>query len=107
MPHIPKSMISIIERCLMVNPQDRYDNVLQIMNDLSDITENLDWHYDRRDSNYFTWSLDNGQKNIQIALYKENDSWNIINDDKIIPFIESKAKGYKEIRTIIKNYEKK
>lgn len=107
MPHIPKSMISIIEKCLMVNPQDRYDNVLQIMNDLSDITENLDWHYDKRDSNYFTWSLDNGQKNIQIALYKENDSWNIINDDKMIPFIESKAKGYKEVRFIIKNYEKK
>ena len=45
LPHIPKSMIQIIEKCLKVNQNERYDNVLEIMNHLSAVNENLDWYY--------------------------------------------------------------
>lgn len=42
--HIPKPLRAIINKCLEVNPEDRYESVLDILNDLSTI-ENccLDW----------------------------------------------------------------
>ena len=40
-------MINIIEKCINVNTYDRYDNVLQIMNDISSINTHLDWYYNK------------------------------------------------------------
>lgn len=103
LPHIPKSMINIIEKCIKVNPQDRYDNVLEIMNELSLVNENLDWNYYKISKNSFSWVLEDS---VKLELYKENDVWNIRDNGKINSFVDSKAKGYRVIREIIKKYEK-
>ena len=78
-------MINIIEKCINVNTYDRYDNVLQIMNDISSINTHLDWYYN-----------------------KENvgTMWEIIDDYRESLYVETKAKGYRAIRDIIKKYEK-
>ncbi|MGL6104841.1 serine/threonine-protein kinase [Romboutsia sp.] len=107
LPHIPKSLISVIEKCISMNPQDRYNDVLDIMNDISMINENLDWIYESEDLETFTWSKKTYNKNVQIILYKDNNVWNILDDGKRVSFLESKAKGYRSVREIIKKYEKK
>ncbi|MGL5346513.1 MAG: serine/threonine-protein kinase [Peptostreptococcaceae bacterium] len=107
LPHIPKSMINVIEKCINVNPEERYDNVLEIMNDISSISTNLDWHFENEDSDTLIWIKKSQSDSAQIILYKDNGVWNIIDNGKIIPYLETKAKGYREVRSIIKKYEKK
>lgn len=111
LPHIPRKMIYIIEKCINVNPNERYFNVLDIMNDISMINENLDWSYERINKDKYTWRVQKEYKNIEIILYQENKLWNIdINNDgrkKIIDNLESKAYGYRVVRSIINKYEKK
>ena len=106
LPHIPKSLIQIIEKCLKVNREERYNNILDILNDMSRVRENLDWRYDKRNRDYFTWIKDDNY----IILKKENKLWlmesNMIDDDRNNIYLESKAQGYARIRKIIKEYEK-
>lgn len=47
LPHIPLSLRKIVNKCIMVNPDDRYQNVLEVINDLSSIpnSPNLNWRY--------------------------------------------------------------
>lgn len=101
LPHIPKSMIQIIEKCLKVNQNERYDNVLEIMNDLSAVNENLDWYYTKINKEEYSWSSDEKK----ILLYKELGYWNIrhnINTEyNEIRSLDSKAQGYRLIRKII------
>lgn len=43
LPHIPKKLIKIINKALMINPKDRYKNTIEMINDLSVVDNNLDW----------------------------------------------------------------
>ncbi len=106
LPHIPKSMINIIEKCIKINPSERYEKVVDIMNDLAQINENLDWNYNKIDNNNFIWILERENKNIEIQLYKINNTWNIVENEILNSQVDSKAKGYRMVRSIIKKYEK-
>lgn len=106
LPHIPKSMIDIIEKCIRVNPNERYENVVDIMNDLANIHENLDWNYNKLDNNNFIWILERENKMIEIQLYKINNIWNIYENEILNAQVDTKAKGYRLVRSIIKKYEK-
>ncbi|MEG1979483.1 MAG: hypothetical protein RR060_02095, partial [Victivallaceae bacterium] len=101
LPHIPKSMIQIIEKCLKVNKDERYNNVLEIMNDLSGIDEKLDWRYKKIDKEKYMWTL----YEKKILLYKELSYWNVkhnINTERSeIKSLDTKAHGYRIIRKII------
>lgn len=45
LPHIPKSLRNVIGKCLKVNPNDRYNSALEVINALSGIDgAQLDWH---------------------------------------------------------------
>ena len=107
LPHIPKEMIKVIERCININPDERYDDVLDIMNDLASIDVNLDWNFEIEDVNTFIWMNNIDNSRVEIILYKEHGNWSIMENGKIILYVDTKAKGYKEIRKIIKNHEKK
>lgn len=106
LPHIPKSLILVVERCLSLNYENRYDSVLDILNDLSVINENLDWKYDKRNKDYYTWINDENY----VALKRENKFWcietNFSNSNSDLINLESKAQGYRRVRKIIKEYEK-
>ena len=106
LPHIPKSLIKVIEKCIEVNPKDRYENVLQIMNDISEIVDNLDWQYEKIDLYLYKWK----ESNIEIILKKEANKWLIKTyynsyEDKYIE-VESKAQGYRYVRKIINEHKK-
>ena len=107
LPHIPKEMIKVIERCININPDERYDDVLDIMNDLASIDVNLDWNFEIEDVNTFIWMNNIDNSRVEIILYKDHGNWSIMENGNIILYVDTKAKGYKEIRKIIKNYEKK
>ena len=102
LPHIPKSLILVIEKCLSVNKENRYDSVLDILNDLSKIKENLDWRYDKRNKDYFTWI----KEDKYIVLKREDKLWVIetnINECEVDDLVlDSKAKGYRKVRKVIK-----
>lgn len=106
LPHIPKEMINIIEKCININTYDRYDNVLQIMNDISSINTHLDWYYNKENEEKFTWTLNTDDNYINIMLIKVGTMWEIIDDHRESLYVETKAKGYRAIREIIKKYEK-
>ncbi len=44
--HIPKKLRAIVDRCLKIDPDERYQSTLDVLNDLSDISDGaLDWRY--------------------------------------------------------------
>ena len=106
LPHIPKVMINIIEKCININTYDRYENVLDIMNDISCINTHLDWYYNKENEEKFTWTLNTNDKYINIMMIKNGNMWEIIDDYRESLYVETKAKGYRVIRDIIKKYEK-
>lgn len=111
LPHVPRKMILIIEKCLKVNPNERYKSVIDIINDISLVNENLDWVYKKINRDRYKWSLKDSTRDIKIVLYNEDTSWNIDvytnNRKKTIENVESKAYGYRVVRGIINKYEKK
>ncbi|RDY29789.1 serine/threonine protein kinase [Romboutsia weinsteinii] len=107
LPHIPKSMIYVIEKCIKVNPEERYDDVLEIINDLSAINQNLDWEYKKIDKDNCVWSLNRNNENLEVALSKEHNLWDVKHNYENISMLDSKAKAYRLVRDIIKEYEKK
>lgn len=55
--HVPLSLRKIVNKCLAANPVDRYQNMLDLINDLSKIpnTPNLDWRFTQT-STSDTWT---------------------------------------------------
>lgn len=54
LPHIPKSLIRIVKKSIKANPDDRYDSIIDILNDLSKIEDGNDWKY-TKDGNIESW----------------------------------------------------
>ena len=106
MPHISKEMINIIEKCINVNSYERYSDVLEIMNDISSLEYNLDWYCVKEKEYKYIWVLNTRKIYVRIILQKEENNWKVIDDEKEILTVESKAKGYRVVRNIIKEYEK-
>lgn len=98
-PHIPKKLVDIVERCIEKDAQNRYENVLDILNDISQIDENLDWLYEDT-KNSHRWILDNKI----ISMYKSNNRWIVkcYFDDVFENSFEKISEGFKYIRRLIK-----
>ncbi len=47
LPHIPRTLRNIIRKCLKANPNDRYNSIVEILNDLSKIDLASDWLYSK------------------------------------------------------------
>lgn len=67
LPHVPKKMQKIINKALNVDPEQRYINVLDMLNDLSKLSDFLDWKMEIN-TNYYTWSYVDGKMNYTIKL---------------------------------------
>jgi serine/threonine protein kinase len=113
LPHIPNKLRRIIKKALDIDTSKRYNNVIQMMNDLSDIDENLDWNF-TGDSNELYYLL-KGNNKISISTKNENGKVEIICtktnllSGRITRMYKYCSKGhttnksvYKEIERIIK-----
>lgn len=114
LPHVPKDMISIIEKCINVSPQDRYENVSEIINHIKCINENLDWKYEGSDENHYFTRRNNDNTTIQIIVSEDSGYWNIktirVNKESrkyniykgyCYEYIEKKSEAFKEVNKII------
>lgn len=75
LPHIPKKLAKIINVALSVNPDDRYSSVLDMLNDLSAISnkEVNDWEYQTDNANEQKWLKDG----YVVTCIKNGNNWNI------------------------------
>ena len=89
--HVPAKLVQIINKCMNVNPADRYDNVLQIVNDLASVTSHLDW---------------------QLTLLPDGEEWSIVKNghlNKIQLHYDGttfKVCGQKEVSGAVQNLNK-
>jgi serine/threonine protein kinase len=110
LPHIPNKLKNIIKKSLKLNTNDRYNNVIEIMNDLSDIDENLDWIYTGNPSelyylvdekNKITISTVNNKGNTEIKCTKEN-----LNTGRIINMNKYCSTGYTSEKAVLSEIAK-
>ena len=99
LPHIPKSMIYIIEKCIKLDKDERYNDVDEIIKDMNKVKDSV-WNYKIISEYEFLWE---NNKN-KINLYKRDNFW-YVNYNGFIKIFESKPKSYIFIRSIIKEYE--
>lgn len=76
LPHVPKKIKKIIKKCIEPDPNDRYDNTLQIINELASINENLDIRYGR-DVNGEFWESPKGAYVYRINSIPKTDKFDI------------------------------
>lgn len=113
-PHVPKKMIDIIEKCLSIKPEDRYKNVSEIIRDISLIDENFDWRYECKGKQHYFIKTDTDCLMTQIAVYKEDSFWNVktikINKETkkytvyrgyCYEYLDTKEDGFNEVKKII------
>lgn len=63
LPHIPSRLRRIIKKALRANPDDRYDTILDMMNDISKIQDNLDIKFYHDNANTYIWEIDTSPTN--------------------------------------------
>ncbi len=76
LPHIPKKLRKIIAKCISPSPNDRYNNTLEIINELSLINQNLDIkHYTSK--GYSSWIIPKEKSNYDVNLIPNKDKFDI------------------------------
>lgn len=78
LPHIPTQLRNIVNRALSVNPVDRYQSVLELMNAISRVDKNLDWNYTPQHDGTYVWFDESKSTPHQITVYSENGIWGIV-----------------------------
>lgn len=76
LPHVPKKLQRIINKCLNVDVTRRYNNVLEIMNDINSIDECLDWRY--CPNTEYIYQKVNDNNKIFIKIENHNEKYNIV-----------------------------
>ncbi|MDE9455794.1 serine/threonine-protein kinase [Xenorhabdus bovienii] len=97
-PNIPKRLISIINKCLEINPSNRYQAALDILNDLSAIKDgSLDWReIDTEDPSIQEW-----QKNVNDAILSV--SYNLNQRSSIAKRLYPDGKSRRDSRMTVNN----
>lgn len=114
LPHIPKDMTRIIEKCINLNPEDRYDSVSEIIEDIKNINENLDWKCEISFKNYYFTRKNTDNTIIEIIVSEDKGYWSVktvkVNKDSrkynvykgyCCDYIEKKSEALKEVKKII------
>lgn len=68
LPHVPLKLQRTINKALSVNTLDRHQSVLELINELSDIDENLDWRYENHTTNQ-KWTKSLPDKSLEISMF--------------------------------------
>lgn len=120
LPHIPNKLQNIIKKALEIDMSRRYLSILDMINDLSNIDENLDWMYNEDETAHtFYWERHNETHKFIIHLEKKsNELWDVSgskirkSDNRTIRISDwcssgypSKENAFKEIRNILKYNE--
>lgn len=66
LPHIPPKLRKVVNKCLEVDVDKRYQSVLDIINDLSVIDGKIDWLYEKKDGIGEIWR--NKVENMEVCI---------------------------------------
>jgi serine/threonine protein kinase len=72
-PHIPNKLQNIVKKMISVDIAKRYDNVMDIINDLGKVSDNLDWLFTPINTENLKWEKDDGDRVITVELKKRGD----------------------------------
>ncbi|MHA6529139.1 serine/threonine-protein kinase [Paenibacillus sp. BAC0078] len=76
LPHIPLALRNIINKALSVDISDRYNTILDMMNDLSRIDKCLAWVYNRdKIAGTHVWTLPDEKGTHEIHLFEDTNKW--------------------------------
>ena len=80
--HVPQKLRRIINKCMFPDPVKRYDNALELLNDLSSVSENLDYQLQFINPSTKEWSkLHNGHElKIQCGYDGTNYTVNVMKE---------------------------
>jgi serine/threonine protein kinase len=81
--HVPIKLQRIVNKALNVDINDRHSNVLELINELGEVDENLDWNYELN-GNITTWNKSDIDRAYQITLDNTNPANPIISTTKTI-----------------------
>ncbi len=76
MYHIPPALRKVINKAISVNPNDRHQNVLSLINEISAIDTLLDWRYSK-DADSEQWQIEKDDKFITVILKKNGHNFAI------------------------------
>ncbi len=88
LPHIPSKLQKIINKSISVDPDDRYDTVLDMINQLSNINENLDWR-PTTINDELAWSMLNDKRTHEDYIILSKDGNNKYNVKKVKKNLEN------------------
>lgn len=74
--HVPLKLRRVINKAMSVHPGDRHKNVLELINELSDIEENLDWQYSNTGGSQ-QWVNSFSDKTITILLTQNGNNFDL------------------------------
>jgi serine/threonine protein kinase len=74
--HIPSSLVKVINRSIHPNQNERYQNSLQLMNDLGGLSDWLDWRYEEHQDSC-TWKLELNDKEISINMSPNGNNFDV------------------------------
>jgi serine/threonine protein kinase len=78
LPHIPLKLQRVVNKAMSLNIEERHESVLQLVNELSDIDENLDWKYSHTPTSH-CWNRDNGTHTYNVMIdFVNSNNINII-----------------------------
>lgn len=80
--HIPSSLIKIINKAISPNKTERYQTSLQFINDLSTVTDLLDWEY-IYNANGSTWKLNQDDKVFTVELSNNGNNFSVVTNKMI------------------------
>lgn len=88
--HIPKKLQTIINKALSVDIEDRYQNILELINALSSVEDHLDWIYEKGDT-FDKWTKRENATTIEVSLCYEDGFYDIVT---------KKSKGNSPLRKV-------
>ena len=110
-PHIPTQLRRIITTALKLNGTDRYNTILDMINDLSKIDKGLDWRYSIVGRTY-VWEHEEDDKVRKISIFPNNGHWDVKGEQISIGKVRAKnewnstghaneAQAFKAVQKII------
>jgi serine/threonine protein kinase len=74
--HIPQKLRNIIRKAINVDPSQRYNNLIELLNELSSVDKNLDWKFEIT-PNELIWKLSLDNKTYEVELKQNGTVFNI------------------------------
>lgn len=114
LPHIPIKLRKAINKALKSNPDDRYQTIIDMMNDISKIEENLDTRFYQENDSTWTWEKNNESSTHFDKVSIKVNTNGIITEGFKIRFSDGKATnisnlnktGYNDTKEAFKFVEK-